>query len=138
MQHRRRFRRPGQKRGWANPNAQLAAQSAKQAVRLDTPIDTRGDDRETLRMRIETASGRAIVDWSLVPRQGNLRQYRALHWHTCQPVMIDGKALGGGKDRIGREAIKLMPVYAGNLDEPQGYSARDEADAKAAHEGAVC
>ena len=104
---------------------------------MDTPIAPREERRDTLRLCIKTASERVIVDWALVPRQGNLRQYRVLDWHTRQPVLIDGKPLGGGKDKIGREAIKLMPVYAGGLGEPQGYSAQDEADARAAHEGAM-
>jgi hypothetical protein len=46
------------------------------------------------------------IDWTLVPRRGNVRQWRAYD--------LDGAFMaGGGKDAIVRAALKRIPAVLG-------------------------
>lgn len=77
------------------------------------PIEERTDRRPELTVYIGPQIGPALVHWLLVPRQGRVRQYRVVDPRTREPIVVDDKPLGGGRDKIVREAIKLMPRYVG-------------------------
>jgi hypothetical protein len=90
---------------------QAAALATKQAARDLAPEPDREDRRPTLCLFIGPESGDPLVNWRLIPRRGYVRQYRAVDAMSGDPVVIDGELIGGGRDRIVREAIKMLPKY---------------------------
>jgi hypothetical protein len=54
--------------------------------------------------------GGVVVDWTIRPRRGNVRQWGAFT-AAGEPVFVDGRHLVAGKDRIAREAAKLLPSF---------------------------
>lgn len=94
----------------AQSSAERYARAERRSATLP-PVEPRDDLREPGYIRI--ALGHVVIAWTLRPHPRNVRKWGAYHESDDSQVLIDGRHLIGGKDEIGRAALKLLPRFMG-------------------------